>query len=122
MSTSTQTFEKDPALMPISYKEHSTTMVGEGQGQPGYVWCVCVCVCVCRSHSSKLHLEAGNFFPLRKNGLRILQVFEKLTYNNELGFILSGSRRQVIAPGECYRQVGLSSRTVPKAQRLPREV
>ena len=46
MSTSTQTFEKDPALMPVSYKEHSTTMVGEGQGQPGCGVCVCVCVCV----------------------------------------------------------------------------
>ena len=34
----------------------------------------------------------------------------------------SGSRRQVIAPGECYRQVGLSSRTIPKTQWLPREV
>ena len=65
MSTSTQTFKKGPILMPISYKEHSTTAVvgkGLGLGKPG---CVCVCVCV-EAILCKLHLEAGNFFSPEK--------------------------------------------------------
>ena len=87
------------------------------------MWGVCVFVCVCvEATLASCIWKLAIFFPLRKNGLRILQVFEKLTYKNELGFILSGSRRQVIAPGECYRQVGPSGRTIPKAQWLPREV